>query len=257
VDAERQAEEQRKTLEELVKALNGNRFVLYRQEIRQVMAPQDAPWQEILIRFQDEDDGLLPPGTFFEVLERSPMISLLDRWVINRLLRWMLAKSRDDASWAPPRSTVNLSSESVASADFPGYVSEQLNKSGIPGGRIAFEIAEADAIRRAVAVEKLAAELKPSGCGVLISGYTGQHLSVRMLHAMGMEGVKLHRRIVQHAHNENEYLESAVAIVGACRGWRLKTIAEFVELPETLDLFAAMGVDYVQGWGLGAPAPLS
>ena len=252
----RQNDEERRTLAELIKALNGDRFVLYRQEIRQVPAPRDSPWQEILIRFQDEDDGMLPPGTFFEVLERSHMMTLLDRWVINRLLRWMLARSRNNGSGMPQRSTVNLSNESLVSGDFAGYVAEQLTRGGIAGERIAFEIPETNAIRHAVALEKLTAALKPAGCGFLLSGYTGRHLSARMLHAIGIDGVKLHGRIVQHAHSETECLDTAASIAGACQGWGLKIIAEFVELPETLAIFTAMGVDYVQGWGVGVPEPL-
>ena len=219
-------------------------------------APRDSPWQEILIRFQDEDDEMLPPGTFFEVLERSQMMTLLDRWVINRLLRWVLARSRDAGAWVPPLSTVNLSNESVVSGDFADYVSEQLTKSGIPGERIAFEIPEPDAITHAVALETLIGALKPAGCRFLLSGYNGRHLSPRMLHAIGIDGVKLHGRIVRHADSEPECLDKAATIVGACQGWGLKTIAEFVELPGTLAIFTAMGIDYVQGWGVGVPEPL-
>lgn len=36
----------------------------------------------------------------------------------------------------------------------------------------------------------------------------------------------------------------------------LATIAEFVEDEETLVQVAEMGIDYVQGWHLGIPAPL-
>ena len=168
----------------------------------------------------------------------------------------MLARSRDNGSWLPPRSTVNLSNESLVSGDFAGYVSEQLTKGGIPGERIAFEIPETDALRNAVALEKLTGALKPVGCGFLLSGYTGRHLSARMLQAIGVDGVKLHGRIVQHAHKETECLETAKAIVEACRAVGLKTIAEFVELPETIEIFSAMGADYVQGWGLSEPEPL-
>ncbi len=47
------------------------------------------------------------------------------------------------------------------------------------------------------------------------------------------------------------------AVVGLARGFGLKTVAEGVEDVETLGLLAAIGVDYVQGYGLGRPAPLT
>jgi EAL domain-containing protein (putative c-di-GMP-specific phosphodiesterase class I) len=247
--------ERRTTIAELVKALNHDRFVLYRQGIQRVAASDGAPWQEILIRFRDEDDTLLPPGTFFQVLERWHLLSALDRWVVNRLFRWLLAKGRD-ASWLLPRSTLNLSSESLASDDFSSYVSGQLSKGGVPGGCIAFEIPEADAILHAVALEKLVRELRPLGCSFFVSGYLGRHLSTHMLQAIGVDGVKLHGRIVQHAHEEAEAFDEARLIIKACRTRGLTSIAEFVELPETLQLFIGLGVDYVQGWGVSPVEPL-
>ena len=47
------------------------------------------------------------------------------------------------------------------------------------------------------------------------------------------------------------------AVVDIARGLGRRTIAEFVEDAETLELLRLMGVDYAQGYHLAKPGPLA
>ena len=76
----------------LMAALQQDEFLLYAQSIIPLVPQrQDLPFQEIYVRFREEDAKLLPPGTFFPVLEECHMLPYLDRWVVNRLARWVRA----------------------------------------------------------------------------------------------------------------------------------------------------------------------
>ena len=46
-------------------------------------------------------------------------------------------------------------------------------------------------------------------------------------------------------------------MVDIARGMGMKTIAEFVEAPETVAMLREKGVDYSQGYFHGAPRPVS
>ena len=76
----------------LMAALQQDEFLLYSQSIV-LLAPQrdEHPFQEIYVRFKEEDAKLLPPGTFFPVLEECRLLPYLDRWVVNRLARWAIS----------------------------------------------------------------------------------------------------------------------------------------------------------------------
>jgi EAL domain-containing protein (putative c-di-GMP-specific phosphodiesterase class I) len=47
------------------------------------------------------------------------------------------------------------------------------------------------------------------------------------------------------------------ALVQVCTGIGVKTIAEFVEDQETMDLVRELGVDFAQGYHLSRPVPVS
>lgn len=44
---------------------------------------------------------------------------------------------------------------------------------------------------------------------------------------------------------------------GVCRKVGIRTIAEFVETPQTLDALREIGVDYAQGFGMALPEPIN
>ena len=61
----------------LTGALTRDRFLLYCQPIVQVDAPQaDQHFFEVLVRFRDEEEGLLPPGSFIPVLQDAGLMPL-------------------------------------------------------------------------------------------------------------------------------------------------------------------------------------
>ena len=76
----------------LLSALQEDEFVLHSQAILPLIPQTDGRgFNEIFIRFQEEDEKLLPPGSFFPMLEEVGMLPFLDRWVINRLARFVRA----------------------------------------------------------------------------------------------------------------------------------------------------------------------
>jgi EAL domain-containing protein (putative c-di-GMP-specific phosphodiesterase class I) len=43
------------------------------------------PFQEVLVRFKEEEEKLLPPGTFFRCSREYRLLPYVDRWVVSRL----------------------------------------------------------------------------------------------------------------------------------------------------------------------------
>jgi EAL domain-containing protein (putative c-di-GMP-specific phosphodiesterase class I) len=56
----------------VIAALRQDEFVLYSQEIRPALPGSgQRPFQEILLRFRQEEERLLPPGSFFSSWSRT------------------------------------------------------------------------------------------------------------------------------------------------------------------------------------------
>jgi predicted signal transduction protein with EAL and GGDEF domain len=65
------------------KALAENRFCLYAQSI-ELLKDTNKVHYELLIRMQDTDGAIIPPGAFLTAAERYNLIVQLDLWVINK-----------------------------------------------------------------------------------------------------------------------------------------------------------------------------
>lgn len=249
--------DQQVTADKLIAALNQDRFVLYGQLIKPMgPAADDAGYQEILIRYIEEEEKLLPPGGFFPILESYNLMSMLDRWVVNRVIRWLLAKFKARKDWNAPRCSINLSNDSISDAGFSKFVKDQLQTSKVPPGTLSFEVPEADAEVHAIALEQLIADLRPLGCGFTLTGYSGEFVPAELLQALGIHFVKIDSRIVRNIHQHDGSLATAGTIHRTCQTLGIRTIAEFVEQPETVQKLKELGVDYVQGYGIAKPAPL-
>lgn len=246
------------TAERLITALNRDDFVLFQQRVKPLRTGfPPAVFQEILIRFKEEEEKLLPPGTFIPVLEASHLMHLLDRWVVNRLIKWMHGRLRADPNWIAPRSSINLSNDSLTTPDFPVFLKQQLSSGRVSGHNFTFEIGEEDAHHHLPAVRRLGHEIWQDGCRLILTGYSGAWIAPDELPDLGVESVKLDIDIVTTLHNSRLSEQRASALQQLCAASGIKTIAEFVEKQATLDSLKRLGVDYVQGYGIAMPAALA
>ena len=252
---ERRAE--RLIAENLRAALMAGEFVLYSQTIKPVGSDDGkALYQEILVRYAEEEDKLLPPGGFFPTLERLKLMVMLDKWVIARIIRWCADQKKSTRHWPAAQCTINLSLDAILDHDFPGFVAEQLKASHVPGDRLLFEISEQDVDKHPLDLDRLMLALKPLGCGFVITGFGGEIVSGEMLQALGINLVKIDGRIVRRLHDHKESFDTASSIQAICREIGIRTIAELVELRETVQKLREIGVDYAQGYGVAKPAQL-
>ncbi|MGE5522288.1 MAG: EAL domain-containing protein [Rhodospirillaceae bacterium] len=245
------------TAERLIEALNQDGFVLYQQAIRPLHTEQQAQThQEILIRFKEEEEKLLPPGTFIPVLESSQLMHILDRWVLNRVIKWIHARRKKDPLWNAPCSSINISNDTLTNTEFASFVKQQLHKGRVSGRKFAFEIAEEDAHTHMQALADAAAALKSEGCGFTLTSYSGSLIPPAKLNALGADSIKLDIDIVTTLHTSARSQERVATLQQQCKSHGVRTIAEFVERPATLEKLKKLGVDYAQGYGIEMPAAL-
>src|SRR5258708_22659548 len=87
---------QKNIADKLISALKTGGFVLYAQKILRLAASggSERPFQEILVRFREEEEKLLPPGTFFPMLQEYRLLPDVDRSVVDPLVRWITESRR-------------------------------------------------------------------------------------------------------------------------------------------------------------------
>ena len=245
----REPEVQNDITERLLSALQEDEFVLYAQAILPLVPQTDArAFNEIFIRFKEEDEKLLPPGSFFPMLEEVGMLPYLDRWVVNRLARYVHASLKVNQIWNVPRYIVNLSNETFADENFGEYVLKYADDSYLSGGVLGFDIACESALANRESLLKLMEQLRPHGCSLTMAGFDGsEDLLVRMKRFQP-DYVKLSAINVDPS--------KVPEINRMCHDIGAQTIAEHVENAKVLDHLRKCKVDFAQGFGLAKVEPL-
>ena len=235
--------------ERLLSALQGDEFVLYRQPIVAFNPQPDArAFNEIFVRFQEEDDRLLPPGAFFPVLEEAGMLPDLDRWVVDRLARFVRAGLKINPDWNVPRYIVNLSDETLADEEFGTYVRRYVDNANLSGGVLGFDISRDSALSNRESLLQLMEELRPHGCSLAVADFDGSDASLAALRAFEPDFVKISATAVDPAKMRE--------INRMCHDLGAQTIAEHVEDNQVLDHLRRCEIDFAQGFGLAKVEPL-
>jgi EAL domain-containing protein (putative c-di-GMP-specific phosphodiesterase class I) len=239
---------QRGLADRLIQALQKDEFALYAQNIIAVTGDGGRQFQEIFVRFKEEDSKLLPPGAFFSVLQEHQLLPYLDRWVVNCLARWVRSGLMIKPDWEVPRSNVNLSDQTLLDAHYGAYVRKYVEGPYLAKGALAFEIRVESAYQYHDSLQHLIAMLRPYGCCFTLAAFDGNERSIEMLRAFAPDFVKIDYGCVTP--------EQLIELVRNCRMLRTKTIVEFVETPQALGVVRNAKADFVQGFGISPVQPL-
>lgn len=242
---------------QLDKALEEDRLILNCQQIVPIKggASQGVDQHyEILLTMIDELGDTMPPTDFIIAAETYNRMTTVDRWVIERVLHWM-SINRDKLDSFGGFS-INVSGHSVNDAAFPDFVLEQFAKSQAPTGKVCFEITETAAIANIDNAVDFMNRMKIIGCQFSLDDFGTGLSSYSYLRNLPVDYVKIDGVFVKDiAKNPADYaVVRSINEIGHYMG--KKTIAEYVESEEVLNLLKEIGVDYAQGFYIEKPLPL-
>ncbi len=247
---------QKNIADKLISALKTGGFLLYAQKILP-LAGNGRPFQEILVRFREEEEKLLPPGTFFPMLQEYRLLPYVDRWVVSRLASWIQECRTRTPGWPVPVNGVNLSEDTLREPKFGDFVAKNIENSKLPDEVFTFELGWDTALLQSEQVKNIQAQLGPLGCRFTFAGFDGSEGSFNFLKVLRPDFVKLTYGIVKDIARGLAASEKVEAINHKCHAIGIKTIAEFVESHEVLEQLRLIGVDFAQGLIIGGPQKLA
>jgi EAL domain-containing protein (putative c-di-GMP-specific phosphodiesterase class I) len=227
--------------EQFLKDLRDNQFLLYYQSIIPLQAEgKPTLYREMLVRFREEEQGLMPPGTFIPTLEAHGLMPLLDRWVVATVLRWVRTTQADDTIRDPA---------------FPDYVQQAARKIEGPAESLSFEIPIGHAREDPDMVARLVYPLRRIGCSFALSGFTGSD-GLELAQALGITFIKIDGSLVDRVARDPKSAQELRAIHERAATLGMRTVCMQVESNATLDALRQMQVNYAQGFGIDKPRML-
>ena len=236
-------------------ALEDDRFQLNAQSIVPIAKGKTSGLNyELLLRMLDEQGHLILPGEFMPAAEHYQLSVQLDRWVIKRAFSWLAQnpvhlKQLDLCA-------INLSGLSLGDRKFENFVVQQLEKTGLPGEKICFEITETAAIANLTEATRFIKHLKTYGCKFALDDFGSGLSSFAYLKNFPVDYLKIDGQFVKDILSDPLDLAMVRSIneIGKLMG--KQTIAEWVEDEGVFDELQKLGVDYAQGYCVGRPRPL-
>ncbi len=239
---------------EINAALKENRFELYRQRI--VSSDENDLEKiryEILIRMRDKDNELITPDAFLPAAERFDLITKIDQWVIVNAMTW-LKEMQDEY---PVEISINLSGASIANKNFLDFVVTQIHEFDIDPELICFEVTETAAITNLSHAQRFMNIVTGLGCHFALDDFGSGLSSFAYLKSLPVHYLKIDGLFIRNIHRDPVDLAMVRSINDVGHTLGLKTVAEFVESKEIIEMLQTLKVDFYQGYAIARPEPLN
>ena len=223
----------------------GELFLAYQPIIR--LKTKQVEAREALLRWRDPDRGTIQPSEFIGIAEATNLISEIGRHVIA--LACAATVSRPEGE----RVSINLSGRQFHDPALLETVDKALRESGLPPGRLEFEITETVAMQDLERADLILESLQKRGIRLLMDDFGTGHSSLSNLRRLPLHAVKIDRSFVADLPGEKRARGIVTAIISMAHHLGLEVIAEGVETEEQLAFLEAEGCDSAQGFLLGRP----
>lgn len=233
----------------LRKALNNDEFELRFQPINRI-DNGETTHHEVLIRLRNEDNKLVLPDVFLPSAVRFGLMSEIDLWVIRNAAK---AYAREVKTNPELKLAINLSANAFESDNLADFIESVFEKHKVPAERIVFEITESLAIRRPRHVDRQFTAIRALGCSLALDDFGTGYSSFSYLQKLRFDFIKIDGAFVKNLPKNpvDQKMIRLIAEIGRESG--MKTVAEYVQDAETLDLLGELGVDLAQGYFVGRP----
>lgn len=237
-------------LANIAQAIEQQAFYLVKQPIKAIGTTEISHY-ELLLRYTDEDGQSIPPGLFIPQAERHGVITLIERWVMGHIFAHYY-------HYFPEGETVvsiNLSGISIGNKEFVTWLKALINSGDIPPKYICFEVTETSAISQLSQAIEFMTDMRALGVRFALDDFGSGVASFGYLKQLPIDFLKIDGSLIRNIITEPSDQAIVKAVDSIAKMMGMKTIAEFVENEQIETLLQEMGVDYVQGYGIGKPVP--
>jgi diguanylate cyclase (GGDEF)-like protein len=210
---------------------------------------------EALLRWDRPGFGPQSPARFIPILEATPLIIDIGRWVLRRATQ-LVQERRQIPEFANLSVAVNLSGRHLMHASLLDDVRNALEFSGLPPEALIVEITETALVTDLATVVEQTRALHAMGVRIAIDDFGTGYTSIGQLSRLPVDILKIDRSFVdQIGLPSSRRIVELIIEVG--HTLEMVVVAEGIEDIEQLRILAALDCDSLQGFFLGVPVPLA
>jgi diguanylate cyclase (GGDEF)-like protein/PAS domain S-box-containing protein len=206
---------------------------------------------EALLRWRDDDRGLVMPGDFIPLAERTGLIGPISDWVIEEACR-------QSAEWRAQGLDLYVSVNLPAVFWQPTAMRQVLatiERFGLSADRMMVEITESTVMADTLRSEPIIAELHERGLRLAIDDFGTGHSSLSRLNQMLVTTLKIDRSFIADLPHDASAAVLVSTIIQLARNLGLHPLAEGIETEEQRRFLVEHGCPLGQGFLFSRAVP--
>lgn len=228
-------------------------FALERDEMRVFYQPiltvgsAELVGVEALVRWQHPRRGLLAPGEFIPVAERSGLISAIGSFVLETALRQVMAWRRELRGCEDLWVSVNFSSRQLLLSNPVSACLWALASTGAPADALRLELTETAVMEEIETAIRRLADLRSIGIKVAIDDFGTGHSSLSHLDRLPVGTLKFDQSFID-AIDSGSQATIVDTIVNLAHALKLELCAEGIERQDQRVALHRLGCEFGQGF---------
>ena len=202
---------------------------------------------------QDAIRKMVPPGTVIPVAEKYDRMQHIDLWMIEHSLS---AIKQFSAYGQQVALSVNLSGNTLSNESSLEKISKLVEYHQVEKNMLCFEVTETATIKRIEKACNFIEHLKLLGCEFSLDDFGSGLSSFSYLRSLPVDYLKIDGCFVADILEDSSNKAIVKSFNTLAHDMKMKTVAEYVETEAVAELLTELGIDYLQGFGVGRPDSL-
>ena len=208
---------------------------------------------EALVRWQHPRRGLLSPGAFIDVAEKSGLIVPLGRRILVLACEQWLAWHKEGLE--PPKLAVNVSGLQLEEETFADELVAAMTAGGDIRPQLELEITESLLLSETRVSKAMMHRIAASGIEWSLDDFGTGYSSLTYLAKFPIKNIKIDRSFISRVPGDKSSEAIVRAIVAMAQGLGLRVITEGVETLQQAEHLATLGDIIAQGYYFHRPLP--
>ena len=202
---------------------------------------------------RDADNNVIPAGKIITAADNNGRMAVIDRWVLEKTLGWI--DQNIDRFNATHFICVNLSGSSLNDERFVEDAFSMLSSHPKAASLVCLEVTESVALHDLQNTGRFIDRAKSLGAKIALDDFGAGYSSFSYLRDLPADALKIDGGFVKGVSSHPANVAILQAIIELTHNLGMKSIAEWVEDLETLELLAELGADYAQGFVIARSQP--
>ena len=228
----------------LREAIPDQLFLTYQMQINEKNTPTGA---EVLIRWQDPDEGIISPADFIPIAEKTGLINQIGDWVIKiacqRLAIWSSKPEFENLTLS-----VNVSLKQFMQPDFIEKIQCEITESSIQPNRLKLELTESIFVEDYNIIIDKMAKIKALGIIISLDDFGTGFSSLSYLKRLPIDELKIDQSFVSDLITSTESEAIVESIIRLGQSLNMNVIAEGVETEAQKEKLMEMNCKKFQGY---------